>query len=344
MVAFRCAKEIGSDFHFCTNIYSDIDFFQKREKSCYANGRHPIIHLIEINKWKRIWLPSYFCYDVISSIQDTGIGISIYNDSPSKDDINVISQIKFSVGDVILRMNYFGLRRWRTNEDIPVPVIEDHSHDLLGEWVTKSNADWAIASLRKTLPIPEGGILWSPLGLSLPKIPVTTIDNELLSYKRLSAMFLKKLYISGDIFSKDEFRDLYIETEKSLGTLPVCEISECSRFLLNKININEWYKNKIANWKVLSNMVEGYIEYLQPENLAYNNPFSFMLKFNNKKQRDVIKNKLTKNHVYPAVLWNIPDEQKDAMELANRLLSIHCDARYTRQDMERLGRIILNNI
>jgi hypothetical protein len=336
-------REFGSDFHYCTDIYSSMNSFLERNISFYANGRQPLLHLIDVYGWKRIWIPSYFCYDVISSVRNSGIEIKFYDDSPMTDDIDVISRIEFDTGDVILRMNYFGLRRWRTGENILVPVIEDHSHDLFGEWMKRSNADWVIASLRKTLPIPEGGILWSPKGLSLPQIQPTTLDNELLSFKRLSAMLLKKLYLSGENISKENFRNLYQETEKSLEVLPLCGMSDCCRLLFNSININEWYTIKKANWQILSGMIKDTIEYLIPEDLKHNYPFSLVLKFATKKQRDVVKCRLIKKQVYPAVLWDIPDDQTKASELSRKLLSIHCDARYDSRDMEQLGRIILNN-
>jgi hypothetical protein len=336
-------REFGSDFHYCPDIYSSVNSFLEKDISFYANGRQPLLHLIDVYGWKRIWIPSYFCYDVIFSVRNSGIEIKFYDDSPMADDVAVISRIEFDTDDVILRMNYFGLRGWRTGENIPVPVIEDHSHDLSGEWMNRSNADWVIASLRKTLPIPEGGMLWSPKGLSLPQIQLTALDNELLSFKRLSAMLLKKLYLSGDNISKENFRNLYQETEKSLEILPVCEMSDYCHLLFNGININEWYAIKKANWQILSGMIEDTIEYLMPEDLKHNYPFSLILKFATKKQRDVVKNRLIKNQVYPAVLWNIPNDHAKASELSGKLLSIHCDARYDSRDMEQLGHIILNN-
>lgn len=63
-------------------------------------------------------------------------------------------------------MNYFGLRTSRSNQSLPIPVIEDHSHDLLGRWPLYSDADWCIASIRKTLPTIEGGMVWSPKNIA----------------------------------------------------------------------------------------------------------------------------------------------------------------------------------
>ncbi len=76
-------------------------------------------------------------------------------------------------GDAILAVDYFGARHgaaWRAfqagRQD--TLLIEDHSHDPQSTWATSSTADYAFASLRKTMPISDGAILWSPRGRALP--------------------------------------------------------------------------------------------------------------------------------------------------------------------------------
>ena len=122
----------------------------------YATGRHALCDLLLLHPmWKRIWVPEYFCYDVIEAIEKTGLSVAFYNDNPiSKDDKNILQiNQSFKSGDVLLRMNYFGLRGFRSNKHISIPVIEDHSHDLLGEWALKSDADWCVASLRRNVVV-----------------------------------------------------------------------------------------------------------------------------------------------------------------------------------------------
>ena len=53
---------------------------------------------------------------------------------------------------------------------------------------------------------------------------------------------------------------------------------------------------------------------------------------------------LIKNSVYPAVLWNLPKSVSiEAMNVSHRLLSVHCDGRYSEDDMEKLA-FIINNV
>lgn len=103
-------KEFGSDFHYIKDLKLSNTGCQLSDDSrYYANGRQAIQDLIRFKKWKRIWMPEYFCYEIISSIKETGIQVEYYFDNPSINENESISKITFHEGDVLLRMNYFGL-------------------------------------------------------------------------------------------------------------------------------------------------------------------------------------------------------------------------------------------
>jgi hypothetical protein len=171
--------EFGSDFHFINSFNgkgnSLQDFYPKA--NYYADGRQALIDLYRSQGWQRLWVPEYFCYDVIASLKEAGLELAFYVDYPGNND-NLNLNVNFRAGDALLRVNYFGLRGYRSTEKLMVPVVEDHTHDLIGDWAINSHADWCIASLRKSLPVPEGGMLWSPMGLKLPKAPVASEENE----------------------------------------------------------------------------------------------------------------------------------------------------------------------
>ena len=179
-------KEFGSDFHYIgpCNIKGKSIYEYFTSANYYADGRQALIHLYKSQGWKRLWVPEYFCYDVITSLKAAGIDIVFYTDIPDCQDDDITLELILKKGyfqptDAVLRVNYFGFRACRRSEYLPVAaVIEDHTHDLIGDWSRNSTADWCIASLRKTLPIPEGGILWSPKGLKLPDPPASSEKNE----------------------------------------------------------------------------------------------------------------------------------------------------------------------
>lgn len=327
-------REFGSDFHYIAAT----DFSRKSENKCgeyqlYANGRHAIQHLIAYKHWKRIWLPAYFCYDVVEAIKRTGIRLMFYPDAPGLDDNKILEKLNFGQKDVLLRMNYFGLRSLRDNSNLSVEVIEDHSHDLIGKWASKSNADWCIASLRKTIPMAEGGALWSPKQHKLPQSPRQTEENIQLADKRWQAMKLKRDYLKHHTGDKETFRKLYIESENAFEKLPISDLSEDCKVYLAGFDTRSWYQQKNKNWAILSGLQSNRIQILLPENKDCN-LFSFVFLLKTKDEREQLRQHLIQNKLYPVVLWKIPELSKGyGLDISKRMLSIPCDARYSAADM-----------
>lgn len=325
-------KEYGSDFHDLRDELkegSSVIPFSLKSANFYANGRQALQALILKNTyWKRIWMPEYFCYDIISSIELTGIEILFYTDTPLTNDSKVIEDLDFKEGDVLFRMNYFGLRQFRSNKSISIPIIEDHSHDLIGDWAMNSDADWCIASLRKTIPIPEGGVLWSPKEHKLPDKPSLTKTNIQLERNRFEAMTLKTEYLKGVLDSKNVVRKFFVETETNFSGLESSSIGPISIDMFISYDWNNWYSKKKENWMKLLSLEQREFEVLVPENEKCN-PFSLVIKFKSQLIRDNIKNELINSNIYPAILWPINRLKSKSWETSNKLLSIHCDARYS---------------
>lgn len=336
-------KEFGSNFQpikaFDSNRAHLTDVF----KGAYllANGRQCIVTLIQQYCWKRIWLPEYFSRNVVKSIQDkTGIEVAYYVDSPVRE--GALETLKFEEGDVLLRMNYFGMRDLRRNKKLSVPVIEDHSHDPFGHWALYSDADWCISSIRKFLPLPEGGMMWSPQGHKL-KIEVRQTDENIkIAQTRWEGMEKKARYLDGGNENKDEYLSIFSETEGLLIQSETSLIDERSKqFITKELDINLWLGAKRKNWKLLRSLINTeHCIIVEPEDDSCN-MFSLVLLYENKELRDSIREYLVSKDVYPAVLWEIPiDSTTDAKNFSERMLSIHCDGRYTEKEVKSMAEII----
>lgn len=340
--------EFGSDFHFiksCCSLGEVLSDYYPIA-NYYADGRQSLIHLYKSYGWERIWLPEYYCYDVIKSLKDAGLNVVFYTDYPNnKEDSYTLNSIQekglFRPTDAILRVNYFGLRSYRNSRELSVAaVIEDHTHDLIGHWARNSTADWCIASLRKTLPIPEGGILWSPKGLALPDSPESLDKNEEIASIRWKAMELKAHYIAGDDIEKSAFRSGFVDTEEFFDNCDVCSLDKRSKKYLKSFDVASWYRRKLENWSVLRDSQYQDVNILVPEN-SQCYPFSLLLVFSSHDKRDKVRQALIDNSVYPAILWYIPSPSDgDIYKMSNNMLSIHCDARYSEEDIQQLKLII----
>ena len=343
-------KEFGSDFH----IVSDFDCvkninFPTLGGQYYSCGRQALEALINYQRFNRIWFPEYYCHDIINYIiRRTNIRVKFYYDNPLVDDSSEIGKLTFKRGDALVRMNYFGIRGFRDEFNIDVPVIEDHSHDVLGGWALNSNADWCIASLRKIFPIAEGGVIWSPKRLIYPHSPILTRQNQLLAKKRWLAMKLKYDYLFDDNkSSKEKYRELFLDTENSLDNLDLSTIDEKSKDKLTHIDLSKWNQIKQDNINSIKSILSSStskVSFLSKENEKCNE-FSLILTFKTSQERDFVRQKLISNNVYPAILWNVPSTMSQKTQyFSHRTLSIACDGRYSKKDMLLLSDILLKSI
>lgn len=336
-------KEFGSDFQLIDTYNSGrahlTDVF--RGATLLADGRQCIVALIHQYRWKRLWMPDYFCYEVIETIKEqTNIEVITYADSPLSE--GNVEKLPFMDADVLLRMNYFGIRNHRSNKKIPVPVIEDHSHDPFGHWALYSDADWCISSIRKILPLPEGGMMWSPKGHKLLNVISSLPENDKIAAFRWEGMEMKAKYLKGVNISKEEFRKRYTETEEWFNKAEPVLIDNRSRlFVSEKLDINLWQGAKRRNWKLLKGLIAmSACTVVEPEDDSCT-MFSLILFFDSEEYRDSIRLKLIEESVYPAILWTIPAEASAcSKEFSKKMLSIHCDGRYTEKDIMQLAEIL----
>lgn len=333
--------EFGSDFHYVEERGGGKNTLQDIFPSAnyYADGRQALIHLYRSQGWQRLWVPEYFCYDVVASLREAGLELQFYTDYPGSND-NENLNLDFRAGDALLRVNYFGTRSYRSAEKMMVPVVEDHTHDLIGDWALRSTADWCIASLRKSLPIPEGGMLWSPVGLRLPEQPTLSDENERIAAIRWEAMKLKARYLAGKNVEKAAFRAGFVDTEEYFDSADVCDIDSQSREYLTQFDVRDWYNKKRENWELLRDIKKDGIRVVLPECRGCY-PFSLVLLFDSFEERNRVRKELIERQIYPAILWNIPEPKDgDVFKFSRGMLSIHCDARYTKEDILQMRSII----
>jgi hypothetical protein len=339
-------KEIGSVFHACTFQENANYIAFPKDAYYYGCGRYAINALIKHhlkNKlWQRLFVPEYFCYEVIDSIRSTGIEVVFYPDFPFADDQTLVTKIKFREGDVLFRMNYFGNRIYRDNSDLNVTVIEDHSHNLFSDWALNSNADWCIASLRKTLPMPDGGILWSTKNnISSIEKPFINLDHSKLSEDRSRAMKMKGMYLEsvGNI-NKDDFLQIFCRTEKELGSTNCPAISSISEEILNRVPKSILQK-KSGNYMILSRTLsQKKCLILQGEEKSA--PFSLVILFNSKIDRDSVREALTRKNIYSTILWEIRNDKasEEVKNFSHRMLSLPIDFRYSESDIRWMSQVV----
>jgi hypothetical protein len=281
---------------------------------------------------------------VVSALTEE-ISVATYVDRMTFNDPGAI-RVEPTAGDVVLSVNFFGLRDARFAHAHGHDVIEDHSHDPWSSWAKHSRATFAIASLRKTLPIPDGGILWSPSGQAVPESTPETDARARASTQKLSGMVLKSLYLAGHNVTKDDFRKLTLAGEAQIASGPISGMPLHTRAILDALPVEEWREGRSANHAHLVRALADLDEVSVATSRANGSvPFSVMLICSTPARREHVKKRMLEARVYPAVLWPLHECVVDGVteedrDLAQRILSVHCDFRYAEADLDRVASVI----
>jgi hypothetical protein len=250
--------------------------------------------------------------------------------------------------DVVIAVNYFGVRTgdgwggWRKRNECV--LVEDHSHDPVSGWSLRSNAEYAFASLRKTLPVPDGAILWSPRGLPIPESAPSASPASAL---KLAAMLWKQGYLEGRSSpeAKTAYRAWQVEGERGFEQADVSFATALSQQYLSSGVPVCWRELRVQNAKhLLSKLREStdlwpiFTEW--PQDAA---PLGAVFEFESQGQRDAMRQHLQKCGVYCPVHWPaVEGIDAAARDLAGRLLTIPTDQRYGTTDMEKIASFVTN--
>lgn len=337
--------EYGSDFHFFNGFGNADGTIEKIYPDCglYFSGRSAFLKILEQgimkHNWKTVYLPAYYCHEVANFISELPISIRYYDDGPynnTKTDLCSIDKR----GNVYLKVNYFGFTAAPDYIPSQAFLIEDHTHDLLSDWARTSNAHYCFASLRKSLPVPIGGAIWSPKGIDIPPNSTESEKGNTVAYMKLCAMLMKKVYLAGGEIKKQEYRSLFIESEQLIGNARINSIlPSFVTSLIQRTSLIEIRNKKRDNYKYLLDCLEEKGR-LKMANLSEGKcPFGMVFYFNKQNERDHFKKYLIDKNIYPAVLWPGQFESK-AKKFSNRSLVMHIDLRYGFTDMMYLAEVI----
>jgi len=286
--------------------------------------------------WRRLWAPSYFCQEVMRSLLTARLQVLLYNYGP-EDTCPLGARIDAERGDVVLRMNFFGLHDRISTDGIDrscVEILDDHTHDPWSNWAYTSDADWCVVSTRKTLPIPGGGVLWSPRRHPLPvPIPVTEV-RRIASFEKLTAMVLKGLYLRGHSLDRDIHSRLNEAAEAHMLSGEVSGIPEWIGALLACFPVAEWREHRRTNCRIVSNVLTG-IPWLRVLDADGDGtcPFSGVVLFDSEERRDFVRHELRARRIFLPALWDLDDAPlpgipEEHRRFSKTLLCVPCDARY----------------
>jgi hypothetical protein len=332
------SKEFGSDFDFLINEdfllkNSNDSCFNNSKISLFFSGRAALFHLIKNgiknNNWQRVYLPSFYCHEVTNYIECLNVTIEYYDFNPFIDSEDKQIQIEDSERNIIINVSFFGMVKLNLKHLKKAVIIDDYTHDLLR--IKESSAHYCFGSLRKELPIPVGGFCYSPRNLKLP-IEYSNAFSEVVAVQKLTAMYLKSLFLNNKISEKELYRSLFANAEEIFENQNTnVGLPEVAKAILFKLDLEKIIFQKRKNFSSALEIINSIPQVFQSKQKNSNSEFGLVLLCDNEKQKQGLRTYLIENAIFPATLW--PNQFLDVdINTEKRMLFVHLDYRYNEQE------------
>ncbi|SHJ79121.1 dTDP-4-amino-4,6-dideoxygalactose transaminase [Dethiosulfatibacter aminovorans DSM 17477] len=299
-----------------------------------------------------VYVPSYCCQSMLQPFIDRNIKIEFYDVIFSSKGVQYVIDYKKQC-DVFFAVSYFGFLSTTMDDVIEafknngVIVIEDITHRLLSEKSYCDKADYSVASIRKWVAIPSGGLVIKHQG-ALAEQEVCKPPEVLIDIK-VRAMTQKYEYIcdmeNGRLIKenqKENYLALFSEFNKGIQfEYKNLEIDEISRNLLNSIDVDTIRKKRQSNASILYESLRKYDSVKPLVNsfdLDNDCPLFFPIKVKSY-LRDGLRNHLISNKIYCPVHWPYPASiglKVESTKIYCEELSLICDQRYDNKDMKKI--------
>jgi len=344
------AHEIGSDFELVEDRYLSPTAstrlpWDDSSGITYVESGRQALALVEAELRSQghghLYVPSYLCDSMIAPFQRTGWtlrGLSVDSDlaiSPT----NLLSEV---TAGVLLHAPYFG------REDSPsmlaaldtlrrrgVVVIVDESHRLFSD--PSQVADFRVASLRKLLPVYDGGYVTGLSGQFLTSLAASSSSSEIAELRQMAQASKSDALASGG--SSKSHLALFAAAEHAtdIRTQPA-PISSKSLGLLQQLNMKLIATTRETNSILLTQALghSGRFRIINPptENLL---PSHLVLE-----THDVtgLQKYMKERRIYCPIHWPPSELLPTTQSWPRRYISLHLDHRYGPVEMMRTANTI----
>lgn len=314
----------------------------------HSSGRSALFSMlakVDITKGsgKKIWLPRFFCPSVVRSLYDI-CDIEFFEDLPTESEPR-FDTITPKEGDAVMAVNFFGLRNmdcwvdWK-RENPNILLFENLSHVPFSKHC--GVAKETFASLRKTLPLADGGVLFTDSPKEFFLKPAS--EMSLFASDFLAASVMRSGYASYG----DNSEDLFYSAEAKLeATKRVSRISKYSMETLFKLNIPLLIKRRADAVRAFATASKKYTDTF--EVLIFNdgdcpdeNIFQPILKFKEPSDRDKVYNSLRKLKMFAPIYWggfgNVATSH--TLKESHKLLCVPIDFRHTEAEASAFAEFI----
>lgn len=342
-------REFGSEFEI--GYLPDTYFQRISGKVPYSaftrSGREAIGLAIEGIKAGVALLPAYCCWSMALPFQAAGWTVAYY---PLEQKLSVdCNKLKALIEQlnprVILVMDYFGF----TPVDEAIKVIKEVNKQILifadftqclfsleEKW--NQNVDFYVASIRKSVGVPDGGIVLSKRELLLDKL--SDERTPFVTY-HIEAGIKKKRYSYSSLSEdKQSFRELQEAAGAEIkNDYHLYKISPEAKSIIAHTDVETIKFARRKNYQHLYDLLKENknfdVLFAPGENSV---PFMFVI---NSTKRDELQSAFAKQGVYCQVIWPLSEVAKIICPVSKKMeetmLAIPIDQRYSFDDIEEIG-------
>lgn len=308
-------KEIGNFFELETASFSTKLL---KNKILVNSGRNALRYIIKLYKIKEVFVPAYTCQFVWLTLKEEGCEINFYHI-----DKNFMPTTDFDKNSYVIYSNYFGIC------DKQIDQLKQKYKNLIIDnaqaFYSQQMGLTSFYSIRKFFGVPDGGLVFcnNKNRLNLEKST---------SYNR--CIHLLKAYDKGYDTSYINF----LKNELEIDKLPLQEMSNLTKALLQNINYNKAKKIRLKNFNFLHQTLKNSNEL--KINLANGDvPMFYPYLINNSQK---LREKLKNNSIFLTDCWPQIEKylSKYELYLKQNLILLPIDQRYGIKEMK----FILKNI
>ncbi len=302
--------------------YIEFEYYHGRqyhEKAIALNsGRHCVEYLIRAKHIRKLYMPYYMCGSVAALCKKTGVEVAYYHT-----DITFYPQFcqTLADGEWLYIVNYYGQlsnQQLQHMKERYGRIIVDNAQAFFQEAIDGVDTCY---TCRKFFGVADGGYLYTDLGL----------DEELqqdCSYDRM-------LFLMGR-FEKtaSEFYAQNVANNKLFAAEPLKQMSKMTKNLMCSLDYAHILRVRTDNYAYLHRRLRqiNKLDMTVPDGA-----FMYPLYIENGAE---IRKKLQQRKIYIPTLWpdvfDICQANELEYDMANNILPLPVDQRYTEEDMAYL--------
>lgn len=312
--------------------YFEWEFPPARKQELHKNaiylnsGRHALEYILQgLQNVKRLWIPYFTCDVVLQPLQKLNIPYKFYRINA---DLELNENIELGDGEYLLYTNYYGIKDAYCNqiaEKYGNRAIVDNAQALFCKPIAGLNQFY---SPRKFMGMPDGGLAVTSFTSTTKQLP---IDQ---SFDRCSHLLKRHELIPAEGYN--DFK----ENSKKIAEAPLSRMSKISKKIFESVDLENIKQKRHKNFAYLHKMLHTENKLTIPSMDQFECPLVYPFWSNNGLKKQLIDAKIFIATYWPNILeWTIPGDLE--YELANNIVCIPIDQRYSEDDMERIVKEII---